>query len=67
MATELKEKKSRGKRRNYAKDWERLTFFLETIIRVKAPDDVDDTHTGDHLKGQLKAYRDVQSYMSEGR
>lgn len=59
-------KKPRAKRRDYKRDYERLGFYVETVIRVKAPDDVDDTHTGDFLKGQLKAYRDIKDYM-EGR
>ena len=61
MSTEKPEKKKRA-RRNYAKNWERLTFFLETVIRVKAPDE----ETNPAVKEQLRAYRDTQAYM-EGK
>ena len=60
MATETATK-TRKKRRNYSKDFERLTFYLETIIRVK--DDPEQTPT-EYVKGQIKAYRDVQDYMA---
>lgn len=65
MASETKEKTKRRSPRNFKAEIERLRSYLDIIIRVKAPDDVDDTHTGDFLKGQLKAYRDVKSYMEE--
>lgn len=58
---EVKEAKPKRRvRRNYAGDWGRLTFYLATIIRIK--DDAE-TPATEHLKGQLKAYRDIQSYM----
>jgi hypothetical protein len=63
MATETKERKPRKSRRNYSKEFERLAFYLETIIRVK---DDGDAAMNEYLKGQLKAYRDVVAYI-EGK
>lgn len=58
------EKKPREARTNYAKNWERLTFYVEAVIRIKAADIPDDSirSTGP-IDGELKAYRDVQSFM----
>ena len=56
-------KRTRRTRRNYAKDWERLTFYLATVIRVK---DDPQAVISETTKGELKAYRDIQSYM-EGK
>lgn len=61
---DTKEKKTR-KRRDYRKELEKMQFYLDTVIRIKEPDDVDTTGTGDFLKGQLHAYRDLRAYLAE--
>lgn len=62
MATETVEKKPRRKtRRNYAKELERVTMYLETVIRIMGADDSN----SEGLKGALKAYRDVLNYMEQ--
>lgn len=66
MSTQIEDvkKRTRRTRRNYAKDWERLTFYLATVIRIKDDDQATNT---DWAKGELKAYRDIQDYMGQGR
>lgn len=60
MATEAAPKTRRKPRRNYSKDFERLQFYLETIIRIK--DDPNEAPT-DWRKGEIKAYKDIAEYI----
>jgi hypothetical protein len=62
-ATKETRKRSRP-RRNYAKDFERLSFYLETIIRIK--DDPTEPPS-DWRKGELKAYKDIQEYVGAAK
>ena len=59
-----KTRKRNGTRRSYQKDFERLSFYLSTVIRIK--DEVGDHSNGlsDHVKGELKAYRDIADYIA---
>ena len=57
------EKLKKRQRRNLKNEFERLMFYLETIIRIKA----DDDNVSDHTAGQLKAYRDIQNYIGGGK
>lgn len=61
MATEPTAKKTR-KRRDYRKDFERLEFYLSTVIRIKG-----DGEPGEFTKGELKAYADVLDYIGSAK
>lgn len=60
--TETAPKTRRKPRRNYAKEFERLQFYLETIIRVKLPREGEPplTIVGE---AEIRAYRDIQDYI----
>lgn len=51
-------KKPRKPRRNFAREIERLTAYLEIMIRVKSL-------ASPFVKGQVKAYRDCLDFMKE--
>ena len=57
---EIKEPRKRKVRRNYSKEFERLCFYLDTVIRIK---DDPSASQSDGLKGELRAYRDIQDYV----
>ena len=66
MATETKETKARKPRarRNYAKEFERLEVYLETVIHIKIePPPATGGIISDWVSGELKAYRDIQDYI----
>lgn len=62
-------KRIRKPRKNYAKKWEELEFYVRTILRIKEPGVSADMHPSDpseFLKGQVHAYRDLLDYMQGG-
>jgi hypothetical protein len=58
----MAEKKPRKARTNYAKNWERLTFYLEAVISIKTPREGDPPLTP-YGEAELRAYKSIQAYM----
>ncbi len=70
----MTEKKPRKPRiNNYKRDAERLSFYLETVIRIKTPTPDDEIELKDndyrrgYVIGQLKAYCDIAGFIGGGK